>query len=120
MINKIRLKNSVETAFDLLIDTLQSEGDEDEIDFTKDNRSAILALIDRQSRDDIFIRHIKAHLSEGQEVICKICGKPAREIIEDEGETFSERELIEGTGRPLPEGIIESGLDPKGEHEIDK
>ena len=37
------------------------------------------------SRDDIFIRHIKNHLKPGQEVSCKICGKPAWEIIIDEG-----------------------------------
>ena len=37
--------------------------------------------------DTKFIRHIQAHLEEGQEVICKICGKTAKEIIEvDEDE----------------------------------
>lgn len=33
------------------------------------------------NQDRIFIKHIKAHLKEGEEVICKICGKTAEEII---------------------------------------
>jgi len=32
-------------------------------------------------KDDIFISHIKSHLKEGQEVVCKICGQSAKEII---------------------------------------
>ncbi|MHB8053646.1 MAG: hypothetical protein ACYDH3_00110 [Candidatus Aminicenantales bacterium] len=31
--------------------------------------------------DAVFIRHIQAHLHPGQDVICKICGKSAHEII---------------------------------------
>ena len=34
--------------------------------------------------DDIFIRHIQAHLEPDQKVCCKICGKFAEAIIEDE------------------------------------
>jgi len=34
----------------------------------------------KMSRDDIFIQHIQSHLTPGQEVICKICGKTAKEI----------------------------------------
>lgn len=33
--------------------------------------------------NNVFIKHIQTHLSEGQEVICKICGKTAKEIIEN-------------------------------------
>ena len=33
--------------------------------------------------DTIFIKHIQSHLSEGQEVICKICGKTAKEITDE-------------------------------------
>ena len=31
--------------------------------------------------DDVFIQHIQSHLKPDQEVVCKICGKTAREII---------------------------------------
>ena len=34
-------------------------------------------------RDEIFIKHIQNHLPKGQEVICKICGKTAKEIINE-------------------------------------
>lgn len=37
------------------------------------------------SNDLIFIDHIKSHLKEGEEVICKICGKSANEIITQQG-----------------------------------
>lgn len=33
--------------------------------------------------DDIFIAHIQSHLKPGQEVVCKICGKSAKEIIHE-------------------------------------
>jgi len=33
------------------------------------------------NRDFIFISHIQSHLKKGDEVICKICGKTAQEII---------------------------------------
>lgn len=33
--------------------------------------------------DGVFIRHIQSHLEPGQEVICKICGKTAKEILEE-------------------------------------
>jgi len=33
--------------------------------------------------DMAFIQHIQQHLEPGQEVVCKICGKTAREIIEN-------------------------------------
>lgn len=39
----------------------------------------------RASKDSVFIDHIQDHLEEGQEVICKICGKSAKAIIEEEG-----------------------------------
>ena len=38
------------------------------------------------SKDDIFIQHIQNHLKQGQEVICKICGKTAKEIIGESDE----------------------------------
>jgi len=37
-----------------------------------------------KGRDDIFIKHIEGHLNKGEEVICKICGKSAKQIIADE------------------------------------
>jgi len=33
-----------------------------------------------QSNADIFVAHIQNHLSPGQDVICKICGKTVNEI----------------------------------------
>ena len=33
--------------------------------------------------DRIFIKHIQNHLQNGQEVICKICGKTAKEIVKE-------------------------------------
>ena len=39
--------------------------------------------IKKQKADDIFIQHIQNHLLNGQEVICKICGKTAKEIINE-------------------------------------
>ena len=36
------------------------------------------------SRDNIFIEHIQSHLKEGQEVICKICGKSANAIVAEQ------------------------------------
>ena len=42
------------------------------------------ALQGKVPKDNIFISHIQAHLKEGQEVICKICGKTAKEIIDTE------------------------------------
>ena len=36
---------------------------------------------DMKNKDIIFIKHIQSHLKEGEEVICKICGKTAKEII---------------------------------------
>ena len=46
----------------------------------KKDRDRLLA----ESKDDIFIKHIQKHLKEGQEVICKICGKTAKEIQKQE------------------------------------
>jgi len=33
--------------------------------------------------DTVFIDHIRGHLHEGQDVICKICGKTATEICKE-------------------------------------
>ena len=38
------------------------------------------------TNDRAFIEHIQQHLEPGQEVICKICGKTAKEIIAREEE----------------------------------
>lgn len=35
------------------------------------------------NNDGIFIRHIQSHLKEGQEVVCKICGRKAKDIIKE-------------------------------------
>ena len=32
-------------------------------------------------KDDKFIKHIQSHLKDGEEVICKICGKTAKKIL---------------------------------------
>jgi len=37
-----------------------------------------------QTKDDVFIKHIQAHLQEGDKVICKICGKDVDSIYEEE------------------------------------
>jgi hypothetical protein len=34
-------------------------------------------------KDDIFIKHIQSHLKPNEEVICKICGRTAKEICND-------------------------------------
>mgnify|MGYP001587478626 CR=1 FL=1 len=47
-------------------------------------RAKIRDLITSPRRDGKFIAHIQSHLTEGQEVICKICGKTAKEIVEGE------------------------------------
>jgi len=44
---------------------------------------AIDNLQEQPREDDIFINHIRSHLSEGQEVVCKICGKTVKEIIDE-------------------------------------
>lgn len=36
-----------------------------------------------KDEDNIFIKHINKHLKEGEEVICKICKKSAKQIIKD-------------------------------------
>ena len=36
---------------------------------------------DAKSKDNLFIKHIESHLTKEQEVICKICGKTAKEIV---------------------------------------
>ena len=48
---------------------------------------ALIAWVLEQDRarrdsleDNIFINHILAHLDPGEEVICKVCGKTAKEI----------------------------------------
>ena len=33
--------------------------------------------------DSTFIAHIQSHLKPGQEVVCKICGKTAKEICHE-------------------------------------
>lgn len=38
----------------------------------------------KQGNDDVFIRHIQSHLKNGENVICKICGKTAEEILKEE------------------------------------
>lgn len=37
----------------------------------------------KMGEDRKFFNHIQSHLQEGQEVICKICGKTAKEIINE-------------------------------------
>ena len=34
-------------------------------------------------KDDKFIKHIQNHLQPGQVVVCKICGKTVREILDE-------------------------------------
>jgi hypothetical protein len=40
--------------------------------------------LEHSGNDEIFISHIQNHLQEGQNVVCKICGKTAVEIISEE------------------------------------
>ena len=44
---------------------------------THERLEELLAI---ENSDAVFIQHIQSHLSEGQEVVCKICGKTAREM----------------------------------------
>jgi len=37
-------------------------------------------ICEKENSKDYFVEHIKAHLKDGEEVICKICGKTAKEI----------------------------------------
>ena len=69
-------------------DTAEHEQARDKIidDFTNDLISAIKQWAIKQKEDNsglydkAFIEHIQSHLKNGEEVICKICGKSAREI----------------------------------------
>lgn len=51
------------------------------------NALKIMGCIESAKKPDAsdrrFIDHIKGHLSEGQEVVCKICGKTAKEICNE-------------------------------------
>ena len=50
------------------------------------------------NKDQIFIYHIQGHLGPGQEVVCKICGKTAKEIIESSGgDKVDQRKLLHDT-----------------------
>ena len=50
------------------------------------------------NKDQIFIYHIQGHLGTGQEVVCKICGKTAKEIIESSGgDKVDQRKLLHDT-----------------------
>ena len=40
--------------------------------------------VEKRMKDTIFIKHIQSHLKDGEEVVCKICGKTAKEIISEE------------------------------------
>jgi hypothetical protein len=56
-----------------------------------DYRNFLSEILDRYEpkplrEDRIFINHIQSHLKEGEEVICKICGKTAKVICENEKE----------------------------------
>ena len=46
--------------------------------------------------DTVFIDHIQNHLAPGQEVVCKICGKTARDIIRA---ALDYRAKMEGRGK---------------------
>ena len=45
--------------------------------------------------DGVFIRHIQSHLAEGQEVVCKICGESAKDIIGQNAKVFVALKLLE-------------------------
>lgn len=71
-----------------------------------DNYCDLLDLLDELERmrndDGSFIAHIQSHLKPGQEVICKICGKTAKEITSDSGSSpydFLRIELAHTTER---------------------
>ena len=46
-------------------------------------RNTLLQLPEVQDKEK-FVEHIRKHLEKDEEVICKICKKTAREIIESE------------------------------------
>ncbi len=72
-------------------------------------RESVEQLKFRLMDDSIFIRHIQSHLAPGQEVICKICGKTAKEICgkeREEGtrrlkEHYTAQEIIDAARRDL-------------------
>ena len=72
-----RLKKEVENRYkDWLIcsntcDKFETENEEEK------------ALVQQLRKDNIFINHIQEHLKKGQKVVCKICGKTAKEIVDE-------------------------------------
>lgn len=44
-------------------------------------------------KDEIFINHIKNHLEQNQNVICKICGKSVDEIYEEQAENIGNKKV---------------------------
>ena len=52
-------------------------------------------IINELQKDDTFISHIETHLKAGEEVICKICGRTAKEIINHERQKGLHRLTIE-------------------------
>ncbi len=49
--------------------------------------------LEHSGNDEIFISHIQNHLEKGQNVVCKICGKTAIEIISEAKRRKGEKKL---------------------------
>jgi hypothetical protein len=72
VINKITIRRANETKMSKLVQSV----------LAANHRLEKEVRILRESNDDqVFIKHIASELPPGEEVICKICGKTAREII---------------------------------------
>lgn len=79
-----RLKAEVERlkeyASTLEIDLFASRQRQEKAEAELEQARCRAAVVDA-CKDTVFIQHIQEHLSPGCEVVCKICGKTAREII---------------------------------------
>ena len=82
-----RLKKEVENRYkDWLIcsntcDKFETENEEEKALVQQLRKNYLKLLAER--KDNIFINHIQEHLKKGQKVVCKICGKTAKEIVDE-------------------------------------
>ena len=60
--------------------------------------------------DTIFIRHIQSHLLPGEEVVCKICGKSAKEIIAGVEGRRMKSGLVDKIGDVIRPGYMDKSL----------
>ena len=65
------------------IDSLREENKKLEEQYEVELKHRVREMKVRQKYEK-FVDHIQNHLNDGEEVICKICGKTAKEIMESD------------------------------------